>query len=940
MTFNTLLKRWLPLAFVGCMTFLISCNPPPLVESTISDVSVVRMFPGIEDHFERAVYMSYPPGDFSHIYVAQQNGEMKVFANQEGTTTATTFLDIHDLVTLGEEEGLLGFAFDPDYVTNGYVYLYYSYRTTDFDNSTFVTRFTRSAENPLVADPDSAEVIMEIPQHSFTHNGSHIMFGPDGYLYIGVGDGGYTFDFTPHAQDRTQLMGAVLRIDVHNDGSYTIPPDNPYVGNSNGYREEIWAYGFRNPYRFSFDSLNGDLWLTDVGDVRWEEVNRVIKGGNYGWKYYEGPELRHKDVTPPPDNYIWPVYAYEHDALTNYSISGGQLYRGSIASLHGKYIFADFMQGGSLTVLALSPTNTLLNIDKINMAREAVTAFMEAPDREIYLLSLSGQVFRIVEGAPPPPLGPSLESLQANVFTPSCALSSCHDDISQASGLNLSAGKSLGSLVNVASSLESSFMRVAPQDPDASYLIRKVEGSHTVGERMPLFGEPLSAAQLGALRGWIDEMPDEPLVQGEFVSEFFAGHCAACHGANRRGGVGPALLPETLVQSDAHYIDIITNGVASTLMQPWGQTLSGVEIQSMVDFLRTSPDDDEGAGTLYCDNEPEGVNWAASISDCPQLSDYRLFSDPSNPLSAANPRGHAYTLTTPLFSDYAYKHRQVFIPFGEQIQYTEGELLFPEGTFITKTFYYPDDERNPDPANNHIIETRLLIKRAGGKWVALPYIWDGDDAQLVRNGSSTEVSWIDSDGVSRLLDYQIPNVDQCAGCHGASAIKPIGPRTRFMNLDIDYGGTVGIKNQILSLRDKGLLTGVPLDFSTVPHSPIWNDDNDGSLEERARAYLDINCAHCHNSSTGTAAGSGLWLSDTLATGGITGICKPLASTAPAMPGYDYNIVPGMPESSAVIYRMNSTDPVLRMPVLGRTLTHTEGLELITAWVAELSGVCE
>ena len=232
------------------------------------------------------VHLTYPPGGGDRLYLVLQPGLIISFENRQDVEALAVFLNITERVSdRGNEEGLLGLAFDPNYETNGYFYVYYS---AAGPRRSVISRFSVESGK---GDASSEKQVIVIPQPYSNHNGGHIVFGPDGYLYVGVGDGGSANDPQGHGQNRTTLLGTILRIDVStldSEGRYAIPPDNPFVGEGGGVREEIWAYGLRNPWRFNFDPETGDLWAADVGQNAWEEVDIIRPGLNYGWNVMEG----------------------------------------------------------------------------------------------------------------------------------------------------------------------------------------------------------------------------------------------------------------------------------------------------------------------------------------------------------------------------------------------------------------------------------------------------------------------------------------------------------------------------------------------------------------------------------------------------------------------------------------------------------------------------
>jgi parallel beta-helix repeat protein len=342
----------------------------------------------------------------------------------------------------------------------------------------------------------------------------------------------------------------------------------------------------------------------------------------------------------------------------------------------------------------------------------------------------------------------------------------------------------------------------------------------------------------------------------------------------------------------------------------------------------------------FCGAVVDGVNWAAYAVDCPVLSDYQLYQDPTEPRSAPNAGGTPFDLTTPLFSDYAQKDRIVYIPPGQQATYSDSGIFeFPVGTIISKTFTFGHDLRAPGVRGDDMVETRLLIHRPEG-WKGRAYIWNDDhtEAFLAVGGGQKLVSWIASDGTQRETHYQVPNIAQCSRCHsGANGDEPIGPKARLLNRDFDYGS--GPENQLAHWSAAGILAGAPADPSTAPALPLWADPNDGTLEQRARAYLESNCAHCHNPGGG-ARFTGLYLEASRPIGGQVGVCKRPGSAGAGAGGLDYDIVPGEPDSSIMIYRMASVSAQIKMPELAKSVVHDEGVQTVAAWIDSLtSPIC-
>jgi uncharacterized repeat protein (TIGR03806 family) len=320
-----------------------------------------------------------------------------------------------------------------------------------------------------------------------------------------------------------------------------------------------------------------------------------------------------------------------------------------------------------------------------------------------------------------------------------------------------------------------------------------------------------------------------------------------------------------------------------------------------------------------------------------KLSDYQFFE--GNGSEQIPTRGVLpYSLNTPLFTDNPEKLRFVKLPDNQTVVYNATEVLdFPVGSTIIKTFYYPNDFRKPE-LGRKLIETRLLIHEEDG-WKALDYVWNEQqtEAYLEVAGDTKEVSYIDANGKKKKHEYGIPNINQCKGCHNRNEkMSPIGPSARQLNgvfqssLGGEQSSIKSADNQLINLQKLGILTNLPA-IETVPKAPVWNKPESGSLDERARIWLDINCAHCHRKG-GPAQTSGLNLSIHETEPIAYGILKTPVAAGRGSGNKKYDIVRGKPDESIIVYRMESTDPGIMMPEVGRKTTHTEGVELIKEWI--------
>jgi uncharacterized repeat protein (TIGR03806 family) len=292
-----------------------------------------------------------------------------------------------------------------------------------------------------------------------------------------------------------------------------------------------------------------------------------------------------------------------------------------------------------------------------------------------------------------------------------------------------------------------------------------------------------------------------------------------------------------------------------------------------------------------------------------------------------------YQLNSALFSDYAHKLRFIRMPNGAKVNYNPDSVLqFPVGTAIVKTFYYKNDERN-EKLGRKIMETRVLLHEAKG-WVALPYIWNKEqtDAVLEVAGGEEVISWVNGKGQKQTFEYAVPNMNQCKGCHEKNGkMTPIGPSVRQLNGDFPY--TSGTKNQLKHWSENGHLDNLPTDHPSIP-SLVNYSDASASLDERAKAYLDINCAHCHNAG-GPARSSGLFLNWDNTNKTTYGFNKPPVAAGRGSGNLQFDLVAGKPEESILHYRMASRDPGVMMPELGRRLRHEEGIELVKNWISSL-----
>lgn len=341
--------------------------------------------------FDDPVAMAHAGDD--RLFVVERGGRIRIIS-APGTIEATPFLDISAGISSGGERGLLGLAFHPGYAENGYFFVNY----TDPDGNTVIARYSVSADDPNLADPGSEMVILNIAQPYQNHNGGDLKFGPDGYLYIGTGDGGSGGDPQDNAQNLSSLLGKMLRLDVDSGSPYAVPEDNPYVGEE-GAADEIWANGLRNPWRFSFDRETGDFWIADVGQGEIEEVNYIPNGTgsgfNFGWRCYEGDQEYNTNGCGSSEEYHFPVYQYLHTEDGGCSVTGGYVYRGAeFPALEGYYFFSDYCND---ILYSLRDSSGQWILEKHGQfSGNNFSTFGEDGNGEIYLAGISsGKVWKI-----------------------------------------------------------------------------------------------------------------------------------------------------------------------------------------------------------------------------------------------------------------------------------------------------------------------------------------------------------------------------------------------------------------------------------------------------------------------------------------------------------------------------------------------------------------
>ena len=385
-----------PIDYLACSATTMACRFFDVVkdensqqddstEINDSGVELDIAFPEIE--VSNLIYLTTPNDESGRIFVATREGI--IFYIEKDSNSISLFIDIREKIDqeLTGERGLLGFTFDQNYIDNGYFYIYY----IDFDGNSVISRFKDTKNIESIFNTELK--ILQVDQPYSNHNGGSILIGPDGYLYIALGDGGSGGDPFLNGQNGNTLLGSILRIDVSRtseDNRYQIPNDNPFIDNDN-FKDEVWAYGLRNPWRMSFDMKTGKLFVGDVGQDNFEEINIIEKGGNYGWNIMEGNSCFNNEICNK-ENLIMPIIEYSHSE--GCSVTGGYVYHGRIESLKNKYIFSDFCSGNIWTI---DLSNNEYEKERLLKGPFQISSLGQDENGEVYILSFDGRIYTFYE---------------------------------------------------------------------------------------------------------------------------------------------------------------------------------------------------------------------------------------------------------------------------------------------------------------------------------------------------------------------------------------------------------------------------------------------------------------------------------------------------------------------------------------------------------------
>ncbi len=373
------------------LSFLISL----MIASNVSaQFSLENAFPNLS--FNDPLDLQNSGDGTDRIFVVERAGRIKVFPNSSSVTSLNTFLDITDRVSGGGEMGLLGLAFHPDYANSGFFYVNYTNNSGD----TRVDRFTVNNTNPNIADPASQVNLLAIDQPFGNHNAGDLAFGPDGFLYVAFGDGGSGGDPKNHGQNLKTILASIIRINIDstsNNKNYSIPQDNPFVNNTDSLKEEIFAYGLRNVWRFSFDQT-GNIWAADVGQNAWEEIHLIESGKNYGWRIMEGMHCFEPSTNCNREGLELPIWEYGHNSEGGYSITGGYVSQDiNVPDILNKYIYADYVTGN---IWAFDPSNSSTPNSLIKKVSQNISTFGIDENKTLYFADLtSGKIYKFIDNS-------------------------------------------------------------------------------------------------------------------------------------------------------------------------------------------------------------------------------------------------------------------------------------------------------------------------------------------------------------------------------------------------------------------------------------------------------------------------------------------------------------------------------------------------------------
>ena len=838
----------------------------------------------------------------TRFHMAERSGRFYWMDKNGNGSDKTLFMDISSRVWTGQDSGVLGMAFHPEYNQVGssnrnYLYVYY---VTAYSGNQYIrlSRFTRMEANQT-ADPNSEVILFDQVLGPTLHRGGGLVFGNDGFLYLAIGDLGWK-EQSQNITDR--LSGGVLRIDVDKKGGnishpvrrtlqsvgrgttgdYYIPSDNPFLDSNGSVFEEYYTLGCRNPHRMTIDRTTGDLYIGNVGsnngDKR-EEVNRVIKGANFGWPYREGYNDR-PDLMARPSTILGietdPIHEYGH-LNGNSWVCGGYVYRGTaLPQYYGHYIFAD---GGSRKIWALNLSgNPPYDKEEIATSSSTFYTFGEDQDGEIYLGS---------------------NNLQ-----------------------KITSGAQYGDGII----------------PDGTYFIRVRHSQQFLDVNGGGDNNGASIIQAtfdgSARQQWVVEN---------------LGNNQYRIARSDNGKVIDVAAFRTDDGANVHQWTYNNTSNQKWLLEPEENTYFRIKgLQSNLDLEVADNNQTSGANVQIGNRETNNhfnQLWefipAAGGNPIPpnavlpaRLSQTNAFKN----LNTLEPQDGVlpYDVISELWSDGAAKYRWVVVPndgthdtAAEDITWSEeGEWAFPVGTVFIKHFEIQTDAADPNSIRK--VETRFLVRGETG-YYAITYRWlpDGSDAVLLETSFEDQITMTDSNGQTRQQRWYYPSRSECFVCHTEASGQVLGVKTRHLNRSIVYPVTNINANQIETYNHLGMFDQ-DIDVAAIANflSAKAIDDQTESVEDRARSYLDINCSSCHRPNGGTRATWNALLSEDLATAGIINgaVVDDLGIEGARV------IVPGDTAKSILYQRIREVNTTIAMPPLAKNVAHQEGVDLIAEWI--------
>ncbi len=888
--------------------YLNGIFPASLVSKT--GVGAATAFP--DATFAYTLVMTAEPRS-NRFHIAAQFGVIEFVNADQPQEGKQNFLNIADRVWTGQDSGVLGMAFHPDYndpdsPNRNYVYVYYTSGNDD-QQVIRLSRFTRP-DGSTSADKESELILIEQKLGPTKHRGGGLVFGFDGFLYLSIGDLGYPEE-SQNIQDR--LIGGVIRIDVDKRGGdishpirkrlqdigegttqeYFIPNDNPFLSEDGSMMEEYYTVGCRNPHRMTIDRETGKMYIGNVGsgdegELAFEEVNLVEKGANYGWPFREGSRDRSEHMQNPemfrPGDIIGqltdPIYFYER---TNGKwICGGYVYRGTeIPSLYGKYIFAD---GLTKTIFSLELEGpNQYEATEVFSASDVFYTFGEDNVGELYMGS--------VESAPLTKIIPTSgddEPANKDGFEGWYYLESAESGlVAEVAGMSEGLGANVRQWRNVEGAHQQWLIE---KQPDNSYRIMAGHSRHYMDVNE--FGTEPGAN----IHQWEWTGADNQRWELEAVGDLV-------RIKSKLSGLSLS-IEDSVLEGEGANIQLGRVSEEAPATQLWKLIpVPGKNVQGSGQFPRL-------------------------------LSETGAFTDMRNLVPA--PGVLPYTINTALWSDSARKIRFVAIPNDgtfdspdEQVKFVEkGESVYPEGTVFFKHFDLNIDENNPSAIRR--LETRVMVKGTEG-FYALTYRWfpDGSDAELLEGSLEEDVQVVTKSGETRTQTWYYPSREECFICHTKASSRVLGPQMYQLNGDLLYKET-GIKaNQLVTWNHLGIFEE-PIDpdpISAYISTKAVKDDT-ASLTVRVQSYLDANCSSCHMPGTGNRGKfnakfyvpleeSGIVNGDVVEDFGIDGAKV---------------VVPGDTAKSILYLRMKQVNTATAMPPLGKGMVDTHAVKMVADWI--------